>query len=212
MKCSESADDGQNNRWLNLDDIPVSEGTLTFDVPKTKTKGLWSHSNLLCYVTLYRIAFCLPVSVKTSADLKCRLSKVCPPNHFAMRLTSGAADVVGPQICFEGKMCVSDARGTFISGGAVEENASWPFFPSSQHHESRVEQRGSWAEHCADRGWGKEMEHKRWKRNVSAEFVPSHLSSVMGKKIKNWPTTSVRVFCSTLTDNVNICQKLDNSG
>ncbi|XP_056886163.1 protein FAM3C [Takifugu flavidus] len=46
-------------------------------------------------------------AVKTSADLKCRLSKVCPPDHFAMRLTSGAADVVGPQICFEGKIIMS---------------------------------------------------------------------------------------------------------
>lgn len=50
------------------------------------------------------------VSGPVSADQNCGLPRVCPPNHFALRLTSGAANVVGPQICFEGKMCVTDVQ------------------------------------------------------------------------------------------------------
>lgn len=53
--------------------------------------------------------FTLPpsVSVKTSAGPKCGLPRVCPPDRFAVRLTSGAADVVGPRICFQGQTCVT---------------------------------------------------------------------------------------------------------
>uniref|UniRef100_A0A8C9CJB1 FAM3 metabolism regulating signaling molecule D n=1 Tax=Phocoena sinus TaxID=42100 RepID=A0A8C9CJB1_PHOSS len=36
-------------------------------------------------------------SVKT----KCGLSKSCPDNFFAFKITSGAANVVGPSVCFE---------------------------------------------------------------------------------------------------------------
>ncbi|KAM4613829.1 protein FAM3C [Polymixia lowei] len=39
---------------------------------------------------------------------KCNLSKNCPLDHFAFRVTSGAADVVGPKICFDGKIIMSN--------------------------------------------------------------------------------------------------------
>ncbi|XP_053171504.1 protein FAM3C [Scomber japonicus] len=43
----------------------------------------------------------------TSAPVtKCGLSKVCPPNHFALHVKSGAANVVGPRICFEDKIII----------------------------------------------------------------------------------------------------------
>ncbi|XP_062301150.1 protein FAM3C [Scomber scombrus] len=43
----------------------------------------------------------------TSAPVpKCGLSKICPPNHFALHIKSGAANVVGPRICFEGKIII----------------------------------------------------------------------------------------------------------
>ncbi|XP_067095561.1 protein FAM3C-like [Osmerus mordax] len=42
-----------------------------------------------------------------AASPKCKLSKVCPIDHFAFQITSGAADVVGPKICFEGKIVMS---------------------------------------------------------------------------------------------------------
>ncbi|XP_075893243.1 protein FAM3C [Nelusetta ayraudi] len=38
---------------------------------------------------------------------KCGLSRVCPLHHYALRLRSGAAGVVGPEICFEGKVIMS---------------------------------------------------------------------------------------------------------
>uniref|UniRef100_A0AAQ6IQX0 FAM3 metabolism regulating signaling molecule D n=1 Tax=Anabas testudineus TaxID=64144 RepID=A0AAQ6IQX0_ANATE len=38
---------------------------------------------------------------------KCSLSRVCPPDHFAVNVRSGAADIVGPKICFDGKIIMS---------------------------------------------------------------------------------------------------------
>uniref|UniRef100_A0A667YUV2 FAM3 metabolism regulating signaling molecule D n=1 Tax=Myripristis murdjan TaxID=586833 RepID=A0A667YUV2_9TELE len=40
--------------------------------------------------------------------IKCNLSRRCPPDHFAFHIISGAADVVGPNICFEGKIIMSN--------------------------------------------------------------------------------------------------------
>ncbi|KAM4740155.1 protein FAM3C [Anableps anableps] len=38
---------------------------------------------------------------------KCSLSTVCPSDHFAFKIRSGAANVVGPKICFDGKNIMS---------------------------------------------------------------------------------------------------------
>lgn len=38
---------------------------------------------------------------------KCSLASVCPSDHFALQISSGAADVVGPKICFDGKIIMS---------------------------------------------------------------------------------------------------------
>uniref|UniRef100_A0A673Z386 FAM3 metabolism regulating signaling molecule D n=1 Tax=Salmo trutta TaxID=8032 RepID=A0A673Z386_SALTR len=38
---------------------------------------------------------------------KCSLSKNCPIDHFAFKITSGAATVVGPKICFDGNIVMS---------------------------------------------------------------------------------------------------------
>lgn len=40
---------------------------------------------------------------------KCGLSRACPPDSFALHITSGAATVVGPKICFEGQIIMSTA-------------------------------------------------------------------------------------------------------
>uniref|UniRef100_A0A3Q4HL47 FAM3 metabolism regulating signaling molecule D n=1 Tax=Neolamprologus brichardi TaxID=32507 RepID=A0A3Q4HL47_NEOBR len=40
---------------------------------------------------------------------KCSLSRVCPPSHIALRIRSGAADIVGPTVCFDGKIIMSHA-------------------------------------------------------------------------------------------------------
>ncbi|XP_034388180.1 protein FAM3C [Cyclopterus lumpus] len=39
---------------------------------------------------------------------KCSLTRVCPSDHFALRISSGAANVVGPKICFDGKILMSN--------------------------------------------------------------------------------------------------------
>ncbi|XP_075967838.1 protein FAM3C [Anarhichas minor] len=41
---------------------------------------------------------------------KCGLSKSCPLGHFAFRMASGAASVVGPRICLEDKLIMSAVK------------------------------------------------------------------------------------------------------
>lgn len=41
---------------------------------------------------------------------KCNLSKSCPANFFAFKIFSGAANVVGPSICFEDHMIMSPVK------------------------------------------------------------------------------------------------------
>ncbi|MEQ2271042.1 Protein fam3c [Xenotaenia resolanae] len=41
---------------------------------------------------------------------KCGLSKACPPGHFAFKLASGAANVVGPRMCLEDKLIMSGVK------------------------------------------------------------------------------------------------------
>ncbi|XP_031714907.1 protein FAM3C [Anarrhichthys ocellatus] len=41
---------------------------------------------------------------------KCGLSKACPLGHFAFRMASGAASVVGPRICLEDKLIMSAVK------------------------------------------------------------------------------------------------------
>ncbi|XP_078137727.1 protein FAM3C [Sander vitreus] len=41
---------------------------------------------------------------------KCGLSKSCPLGHFAFKITSGAASVVGPRICLEDKLLMSGVK------------------------------------------------------------------------------------------------------
>uniref|UniRef100_A0A3Q2NVQ2 FAM3 metabolism regulating signaling molecule C n=1 Tax=Fundulus heteroclitus TaxID=8078 RepID=A0A3Q2NVQ2_FUNHE len=50
-------------------------------------------------------------SMETKAAAhKCGLSKACPPGHFAFKLTSGAASVVGPRMCLEDKLLMSGVK------------------------------------------------------------------------------------------------------
>nr|XP_046234814.1 protein FAM3C [Scatophagus argus]XP_046234815.1 protein FAM3C [Scatophagus argus] len=41
---------------------------------------------------------------------KCGLSKSCPGGHFAFKMASGAATVVGPKICLEDKLLMSGVK------------------------------------------------------------------------------------------------------
>lgn len=62
--------------------------------------------------------FLSALSAKTPAEPKCSSSIVCPADRFALHITSGAADVVGPKICFEGKTC---ALVTIENGSNTDE-------------------------------------------------------------------------------------------
>lgn len=41
---------------------------------------------------------------------KCGLSKACPKGHFAFKMASGAASVVGPRMCLEDKILMSGVK------------------------------------------------------------------------------------------------------
>ncbi|XP_058534762.1 protein FAM3D isoform X2 [Ochotona princeps] len=41
---------------------------------------------------------------------KCGLSKTCPSNFFAFKISSGAANVVGPSMCFENQIIMSPVK------------------------------------------------------------------------------------------------------
>ncbi|XP_055454999.1 protein FAM3D [Psammomys obesus] len=43
-------------------------------------------------------------------NTKCGLSKLCPDNFFAFKISSGAANVVGPSMCFEDEIIMSPVR------------------------------------------------------------------------------------------------------
>lgn len=47
---------------------------------------------------------------------KCSLSKACPPNTYAFHIWSGAADIVGPKICFNGKIIMSHVLNNIGTG------------------------------------------------------------------------------------------------
>ncbi|KAL0978136.1 hypothetical protein UPYG_G00166610 [Umbra pygmaea] len=49
----------------------------------------------------------ISTDVLTPSSPKCSLSKECPIDHFAFKIVSGAADVLGPKICFDGKIVMS---------------------------------------------------------------------------------------------------------
>ncbi|CAB1438015.1 unnamed protein product [Pleuronectes platessa] len=51
-----------------------------------------------------------------SVKAKCGVSKPCRPGHFAFRIRSGAANTIGPKICFEGKTIMSTAHNN-VGGG-----------------------------------------------------------------------------------------------
>lgn len=44
------------------------------------------------------------------ARYKCGLSKACPARHFAFKIASGAASVVGPRVCLDDKLLMSGVK------------------------------------------------------------------------------------------------------
>ncbi|XP_073500745.1 protein FAM3D isoform X2 [Phyllobates terribilis] len=47
---------------------------------------------------------------------KCGNDKECPPNYFAFKIISGAANVVGPSICLENTMLMSNVKNNVGAG------------------------------------------------------------------------------------------------
>ncbi|XP_072124042.1 protein FAM3C-like [Mobula birostris] len=50
------------------------------------------------------------VQITKAPKYKCGLAKPCPENHFAFKMASGAANVVGPKICIEDKIVMSGVK------------------------------------------------------------------------------------------------------
>ncbi|NXW45157.1 FAM3D protein, partial [Nyctiprogne leucopyga] len=47
---------------------------------------------------------------------KCRNKKSCPQNYFAFKIVSGAANVVGPSICFDDVVLLSSVKNNIGRG------------------------------------------------------------------------------------------------
>ncbi|XP_061523912.1 protein FAM3C isoform X5 [Phycodurus eques] len=60
----------------------------------------------------FRLGGVMDKSVLTNEGFrhKCGLSKACPVGHFAFKMASGAASVVGPKMCLEDKMLMSAVK------------------------------------------------------------------------------------------------------
>ncbi len=70
-----------------------------------KDDGKQLSNNLVWYsVKKKRYAFNVCVCVLSGPKGKCGLSKPCPVNYYTFKIDSGATNIIGPQICFEGKM------------------------------------------------------------------------------------------------------------
>ncbi|XP_062493926.1 protein FAM3A isoform X1 [Pezoporus occidentalis] len=63
---------------------------------------------------LQRLLLARPEAPPTAAPrpprFKCGLPRPCPPAHFAFRLVSGAANVIGPKICLEDRVLMSSVK------------------------------------------------------------------------------------------------------
>ncbi|CAL8242487.1 unnamed protein product [Merluccius merluccius] len=58
-----------------------------------------------------KVLLCLPSPIATEPiRYKCGLSKACPIGHFAFKMASGAASVVGPKICLEDNVLMSGVK------------------------------------------------------------------------------------------------------
>ncbi|XP_065605955.1 protein FAM3D [Cyrtonyx montezumae] len=57
-----------------------------------------------------------PVSSPPHPRHKCENKKGCPVDHFAFRIISGAANVVGPSICFEDRILMSTVKNNIGRG------------------------------------------------------------------------------------------------
>uniref|UniRef100_A0A8C8DUP5 ILEI/PANDER domain-containing protein n=1 Tax=Oryzias sinensis TaxID=183150 RepID=A0A8C8DUP5_9TELE len=56
----------------------------------------------------------LPLEIKRAH--RCNLSRDCPPGHFAVSVRSGAGDIVGPHICFNGKIVMNSVLNNVRQG------------------------------------------------------------------------------------------------
>ncbi|VTJ63961.1 Hypothetical predicted protein [Marmota monax] len=54
--------------------------------------------------------------VNETKKAKCGLSKPCPTNYFAFKICSGAANVVGPSMCFENQIIMSPVKNNIGRG------------------------------------------------------------------------------------------------
>ncbi|EPY81027.1 hypothetical protein CB1_000762002 [Camelus ferus] len=85
--------------WLLLQSIRAMAGPT--GAPRGKEKGV-----LIVYWGRRAICAKRAIVVKT----KCGLSKSCSANFFAFKISSGAANVVGPSMCFEGQTIMSPVK------------------------------------------------------------------------------------------------------
>ncbi|XP_023270034.1 protein FAM3C-like [Seriola lalandi dorsalis] len=63
-------------------------------------------SNVLAFSGIDKIKLGFQNAINQD-EPQCSISTVCPPNHSSIQLRSGAANIIGPKICFDGKTIMS---------------------------------------------------------------------------------------------------------
>lgn len=67
-------------------------------------------------VTAFNYTRLSKLTEKAAQEPKCSLPRPCPPDHFALHIRSGAANVVGPKICFEDRIIMSYVLNNVVRG------------------------------------------------------------------------------------------------
>ncbi|XP_059800212.1 protein FAM3C-like isoform X1 [Hypanus sabinus] len=81
---------------------------------------------LVSFVTYYIVSKLMTDEVKVNKRISlqepktkkfsCNMETSCPEDHFPFSITSGAASVVGPNICFNGKILMSSVKNNIGKG------------------------------------------------------------------------------------------------
>ncbi|XP_031465515.1 protein FAM3D [Phasianus colchicus] len=102
---------------------PLPPGVIRLLVPLATLLGSWfivqtyfEHSGRTISLRSWLGATRKPMSSPPQPRYKCKNKRDCPADHFAFRIISGAANVVGPSICFEDRILMSTVKNNIGRG------------------------------------------------------------------------------------------------
>uniref|UniRef100_A0A669P089 FAM3 metabolism regulating signaling molecule D n=1 Tax=Phasianus colchicus TaxID=9054 RepID=A0A669P089_PHACC len=101
---------------------PLPPGVIRLLVPLATLLGSWfivqtyfEHSGRTISLRSW-LGECMAAPGPPQPRYKCKNKRDCPADHFAFRIISGAANVVGPSICFEDRILMSTVKNNIGRG------------------------------------------------------------------------------------------------